>query len=78
MNFANPASAKRLNLPLSVGLTRATIDEDDEEYKKEDFQIEEIEDAEGTALRKSDVTMRLQTLTDESGYWLDTGILVGR
>jgi hypothetical protein len=78
LEFANPASAKRLNLPLSVGLTRATLDEDDEEYKKEDFQIEEIEDAEGTALRKSDVTMRLQTLTDETGYWLDTGILVGR
>ncbi len=74
LEFQNPQTASRMNLPLTVALERAEGDETDEVYK-EDFHIAEIEDAEGGAMRKSDVILRLQTLKSEQGYWLDTGIL---
>ncbi len=44
-------------LPLRVKIRRADMDPDapGQEEKREDFRVEEIEDAEGTALRRSDV-----------------------
>jgi hypothetical protein len=75
LEFANPQTASRMNLPLKVTLERAEADEDADEVRKEDFDITEIEDRDGSPMRKSDVLLRLQTLKSEAGYWLDTGIL---
>ena len=74
IEFTNPASAYRLRLPLSVTIERAEADEGDE-AAKEDFRISEIQDADGTSLRTTDVALRLQTLNSPSGYWLDTGVV---
>jgi hypothetical protein len=35
--------------------------------------VEEIEDATGSRLSSRDVTLRLQTMDDQNGYWRDTG-----
>ncbi len=77
MEFANPASVRRLALPLTVTLERADIDPEraDAELKREDFRITEVVDAEGDNLRTSEVSLRLQTLEEEAGYWRDTGAL---
>jgi hypothetical protein len=74
MEFANPGNVGRMRLPLSVTLERADAEEGDE-ARKEDFRISDIQDADGTALRPSDVTLRLQTLKSANGYWLDTGVV---
>ena len=74
LEFDNPQQASRLQLPLTVTLERADPDEGDE-ARKEDFKIVEIEDAEGDTKPPSIVSLRLQTLKSEAGYWLDTGIL---
>lgn len=74
IEFANPAAAARLRLPLSITVERAEDDEADES-RKEDFKITEVQDADGTSLRLSDVVLRLQTMPTQSGYWLDTGIV---
>ena len=74
LEFDNPQQASKLNLPLTVTLERADPDEGDE-ARKEDFKIVEIEDAEGDTKPPSIVSLRLQTLKSEAGYWLDTGIL---
>jgi len=36
--------------------------------------ISEIEDSEGTAMKKTEVTLRLHTLGFEDEYWIDTGL----
>ncbi|MBV9219044.1 MAG: virulence factor SrfB, partial [Methylobacteriaceae bacterium] len=74
IEFANPATAARLKLPLSVTIERAEADEGDES-RREDFRITDVQDAEGTSLRHTDVVLRLQTLKSPSGYWLDTGVV---
>ena len=74
LEFDNPQQASKLQLPLTVTLERADPDEGDE-ARKEDFKIVEIEDAEGDTKPPSVVSLRLQTLKSEAGYWLDTGIL---
>lgn len=73
LEYANPATAARLRLPLKITIERA--DAEDDEAKREDFRVAEVQDAEGTSLRGSDVVMRLQTLKSLSGYWLDTGVV---
>ena len=73
LEYANPATASRLKLPLKITIERA--DAEDDEAKREDFRVSEVQDAEGTSLRGSDVAMRLQTLKSLSGYWLDTGVV---
>ena len=77
MEFGNPQSAARMKLPLTVTLERAEVDAEapDSEERREDFKIIDIEDAEGSRMRSSDVVLRLQTLKSEDGYWLDTGRL---
>ncbi len=75
LDFANPQTAARMALPLEITLERPDLDDDAPEEVKEDFKITEIEDADGGTLRPSDVTIRLQTLKVEAGYWLDTGVL---
>jgi hypothetical protein len=77
MEFTNPADVRRLALPLTVTIERAEIDPDreDAEVRREEFRITEVVDAEGDNLRTSEVTLRLQTLEEEAGYWRDTGAL---
>jgi hypothetical protein len=77
LEFANPESVPRMALPLRIKIRRADMDPDapGQEEKREDFRVEEIEDAEGTALRRSDVEIRLQTMKNEAGYWRDTGVV---
>ena len=76
LEFSNPQSASRMSLPLTVTLERADADDEDDEDFKEDFKVTEIEEADGSTKRPTDVTLRLQTLKSEAGYWLDTGILI--
>ncbi len=76
LDFANPQSAARMRLPLTLTLQRADEEEEDAQgHRMEDFSVTDIEDADGSTMRPSDVDIRLQTLKDEAGYWLDTGVL---
>ena len=77
LEFTNPADVRRLALPLTVTIERAEIDPDreDAEVRREEFRPTEVVDAEGDNLRTSEVTLRLQTLEEEAGYWRDTGAL---
>ena len=47
----------------------------DAEEVREDFEVEEIIDAEGDPQHRSVVRLRLQTEKSEAGYWRDTGAL---
>ena len=75
MEFTNPDTVHRLALPLKVTVQRRREDPDSARYEaaREHFQVEEIEDATGSRLSNRDVTLRLQTMDDQEGYWRDTG-----
>jgi len=78
MEFANPETAPRLALPLRVMIQRAEEEPDAQdalrtEAAREQFRVEEIEDATGARLSNRDVVLRLQTMDDQAGYWRDTG-----
>lgn len=75
VEFANPDTVPKLALPLRLKIVRAEADPEaaDAEARREDFRIEEIQDAAGGILRPSDVELRLQTMKSEAGYWRDTG-----
>ena len=40
------------------------------------FAIRRIEDAEGRAVPANQLRLRLQTIDNAAGYWLDTGVLL--
>ena len=42
------------------------------------FVIDRIEDREGKKVANSSLRMRLQTMDNHQGYWLDTGVLFER
>ena len=44
------------------------------ELDEGEFKIEEVSAADGAPVRREDLTLRLQTLGNHEGYWLDTGI----
>lgn len=69
ITFAHPQDARAKALPLKVTLERAT--EDDADL---DFKIADVADANGNQQPSGVVLLKLQTLKDEYGYWLDTGI----
>lgn len=73
LDFTGPNGAAGLALPLKVTIERAEVDVDHLE-RWEEFRIAEIEDAEGNS-RRGAVSLRLQTLKSEKGYWRDTGEL---
>ena len=78
LEYANPDDVPRLALPLTLKIRRADINEDSgarAEALREDFQIEEILDADGAPQRVTTVRLRLQTEKQEAGYWRDTGAL---
>ena len=77
LEYANPDNVPRLHLPLRLTIRRAEVDQEraDAEEMREDFEVEEIVDAEGDPQHRSVVRLRLQTEKNEAGYWRDTGAL---
>jgi hypothetical protein len=83
LDFAN-AEAQTRPAPIRVELIRAEFDDDDERQSSEDklrresmqeaFDIGEVTDGEGDAMKRSDVVLKLHTLGFEDDYWLDTGV----
>lgn len=67
--FAQPQDARARALPLKVTLERST-----DENVDLDFKVTEVADAQGNQQPLGVVLLKLQTLKDEYGYWLDTGI----
>lgn len=70
--------------PLTVTFERAEFDGDPDretsetalrrEAMREAFVVTELEDAEGTGMKKGEVDLRLHTLGFEDEYWIDTGL----
>lgn len=77
LDFRDAESANRMRRPLTTTLERANPDSEDE-TAKEDFKITEVQDAEGSAMRPTDLNLRLQTMLSADGYWLDTGAISTR
>jgi hypothetical protein len=77
LEFANPDSVPSMELPLTLKIKRADVQPEDRhaEEKREVFEVDEIADAKGDPMRKSDVKIRLQTESSAAGYWRDTGAL---
>lgn len=75
MEFTNPDTINRLALPLSVTVRRQQEDPDSAKFEvaRETFKVEEVLDAARAGLSPRDVTLRLQTMDDQEGYWRDTG-----
>jgi hypothetical protein len=69
VTFAHPQDARTKALPLKVTLERST-----EENVDLDFKVIAVADADGNQQPGGVVLLKLQTLKDEYGYWLDTGI----
>jgi hypothetical protein len=80
MEFAVPDNAPMLPLPLRVTVERRQLPAgggpggNDAELH-EMFQISEILDAQGDPVKPNVVTLRLQTMGSQEGYWRDTGRL---
>ena len=77
LEFANPDNAGRLRLPLKVKVLRREANDDDnpDPSAMEDFKIEEIQDADSGNHPSRLLTLRLQTIREQDGYWRDTGRL---
>jgi hypothetical protein len=77
LEYTSPDIVPRLRLPLRINVRRAEIDPEarDTEELREEFKVDEIEDAEGDRQSPGIVTLRLQTEASEAGYWRDTGVL---
>ena len=69
ITFAHPQDARSKALPLKVTLERST-----DENVDLDFKVLDVSDAAGNQQPSGVVLLKLQTLKDEYGYWLDTGI----
>ncbi len=70
VDFSSPDKAAKLSsrMPLKIDMTR------DYHTNKEGIEsIEAILDKDGEEVMPGDISVRLQTLPDEYGYWMDTG-----
>jgi hypothetical protein len=76
IDYASPEYAARLNArtPLRVELRRALGREAKDVVDA--FAIRRIEDFEGSMVPSNQLRLRLQTIDNAAGYWLDTGILL--
>ncbi|AVO37009.1 virulence factor SrfB [Pukyongiella litopenaei] len=82
LDFATRAAQNRA--PLKVTFERTEFDEDPEretsesvlrrEAMREAFAVTELEDSEGTGMKRGEVQLRLHTLGFEDEYWIDTGL----
>ena len=84
IDYATPDDARTLNpfTPLAVTLRRkgskTTNRITGEEYvDNPDLEIRSIQDRSGRTVPNARLRIRLQTLDQPQGYWLDTGILLG-
>ena len=78
------ASRAAVRLPISVTLQRSAPDEDvdfeevdkfhEGEARKEELKIVEAQDRDGRSVARL-MTLSLDTMAADDGYWLDTGIL---
>ena len=81
MEFTNPDIVGRYALPLSVRVERnrdpdaEAVGPDQSDSSAEKFSVVEVLDATGGTQVPRDVTLRLQTIDREDGYWRDTGLL---
>jgi len=69
VTFAHPQDARSKSLPLKITLERST-----DEQVDLDFKVIAVADADGNQQPTGVALLKLQTLKDEYGYWLDTGI----
>lgn len=70
LDFASPEKAAKLSsrMPLKIDMTREY-----HENKEKIESIEAITDKDGEEVMPGDITVKIQTLPDEFGYWTDTG-----
>ena len=82
LDFANTGTQTR-PLPIRVELRKTDFDDGDgetsedklrRESMREAFEIDQIEDGEGGAMKRSDVVLKLHTLGFQDEYWIDTGV----
>lgn len=82
LDFADTGNRTR-PLPIRVKLRKTDFDDSDgetsedklrRESMREAFEIDQVEDGEGGAMKLSDVIWRLHTLGFEDEYWIDTGV----
>ena len=76
IDYASPEFAADLNArtPLRVALRRASGRELKEVV--DSFAIRRVEDGKGQRVPANQLRLRLQTIDNAAGYWLDTGILL--
>ncbi len=78
IDYATPDAARELNsrTPLSVALRlqRSPV----RNAPPEGFAIDRIEDRDGRRVPNDRLRLRLQTVGQQQGYWLDTGVLFER
>lgn len=72
IDFRRPGELGQNRLPLTVRFAALRSDED---RRSKLFDIEGVEDAQGIPC-PHELVLRLQTLRDVRGYWIDTGILI--
>jgi hypothetical protein len=83
IKYATPEDGQRLSsrTPLHVTLKRKgkpIVDKlTGEEYGNPELEIGRVADREGRTVPSHNLRLRLQTISNEQGYWLDTGILLG-
>ena len=82
LDFADRRNQSR-PLPIKVELQKSDFDDGDgesnieklrRESMREGFEIDQVEDGEGGAMKKRDVSLNLHTLGFEDEYWIDTGV----
>ena len=78
LDYASPDVANKLNprTPLKVTLRRNTRGEN--KAIVDAFMIDRIEDNDARPISANQLRLRLQTIDNQDGYWLDTGILLNR
>ncbi len=92
VSYKDDETARRIPQPVQLTVERRHIEDNsvkksyfDEEELSTDFNLEEFEvvnivDAKNNPVSRKDICQRMQTVKSidkqESGYWLDTGILV--
>jgi hypothetical protein len=78
VDYRDEEARARLNdkVPLKVSLKRAR-----ESLRKgamDGFEIDRIEDVDTRTIPRDRLRLRLQTIGEAQGYWLDTGVIMGR
>ncbi|MGB0498904.1 MAG: virulence factor SrfB [Rubricella sp.] len=85
LDFATEQARAR-PVPLTIRLEREEVfDEEAEtaadvlrrEAAQEAFRVTEVVDAEGVTMKNTEVRLKLNTLGQQSEYWLDTGVIRG-